>query len=202
MDRLGALGVKVASNSDGVYLGDARFDPVFAELDRRGALVILHPSPARQLPREGVITGGVMALYEYPADTTRAVLNLLANGTLEKFPRIRLVVPHCGSFLPYMKSRAGGMFKLLAAMDRMKPVDVEAGLKNLWFDLAGDPTPDQMEMLLRITDADHIVYGSDYPYVLALILLKRKEALDADLMHRGWTNQVYTENAKELLETV
>ena len=199
-ETLGALGVKVASNSDGVYLGDDRFDPVFEELDRRGALVILHPSPARQLPREGVVTGGVMALYEYPAETTRAVLNLLANGTLERFPHIRLVVPHCGSFLPYMKSRAGGMFKLLAAMDRMKPVDVEAGLKNLWFDLAGDPTPDQMEMLLRITDTDHVVYGSDYPYVLAPILLKRKEALDADLTRRGWTNQIYAENAKRLLE--
>ncbi|MBQ7516323.1 MAG: amidohydrolase [Schwartzia sp.] len=199
MDNLGALGVKVASNSDGVYLGDDRFDPVFAEMDRRGALVILHPSPARQLPREGVVTGGVMALYEYPADTTRAVLNLLANGTLEKFPRIRLVVPHCGSFLPYMKSRSSGMFKLLASMGRMQPVDLAAGLKNLWFDLAGDPAPDQMEMLLRITDAGHIVYGSDYPYVLAPILLKRKEALDIDLARRGWTSQVYAENAKKLL---
>ena len=129
-------------------------------------------------------------------------MNLLANGTLERFPHIRLVVPHCGSFLPYMKSRAGGMFRLLASLGMMESVDLAAGMKNLWFDLAGDPTPDQMEMLLRITDADHIVYGSDYPYVLAPILLKRKEALDADLMHRGWTNQVYTENAKELLETV
>ena len=199
MDKLGALGVKVASNSDGVYLGDPRFDSVFAELDRRRALVILHPSPARTLPREGVVTGGVMALYEYPADTTRAVLNMLANGTLEKFPHIRLIVPHCGSFLPYMKSRAAGMFGLLSAMGKMETVDVEAGVKNLWFDLAGDPTPDQMDILLRITDAEHIVYGSDYPYVMAPIALKRKKALDEELSRRGWTDRIYGENAAKLL---
>ena len=56
LDELGALGVKVASNSDGVYLGDPRLEEVFAELNRRKALVILHPSPARQLPRENVVT--------------------------------------------------------------------------------------------------------------------------------------------------
>ena len=198
-ETLGALGVKVASNSDGVYLGDPSFDPVFEELDKRGALVILHPSPARSPPRDGVVTGGVMALYEYPADTTRAVVNLLANRTLEKFPRVRLVVPHCGSFLPYMKSRAGGMFRLLSAMGKMEAVNLEAGMKNLWYDLAGDPTPDQMDMLLRITDENHIVFGSDYPYVLAPIVLQRKKALDKVLAQRGQSGKFYAENAKKLL---
>ena len=199
MERLGALGVKVASNSDGVYIGDSRFDSVFAELDKRGAIVIIHPSPARSLPRDGVVTGGVMALYEYPADTTRAVVNLLANRTPEKFPHIRFVVPHCGSFLPYMKSRADGMFRLLSAMGRMEPVDMEAGMKNFWFDLAGDPTPDQMDMLLRITDENHVVYGSDYPYVLAPIVLQRKKALDEVLTQRGQMGRIYVKNAKSLL---
>ena len=60
MEQLGALGVKVASNSDGVYLGDELFDPIFAELNSRHALVILHPSPAKNLPREGVVTGKVI----------------------------------------------------------------------------------------------------------------------------------------------
>ena len=101
-EKLGALGVKVASNSDGVYLGDERLDPIFAALNEKNSLVIIHPSPARLLPREGVVTGKVMALFEYPTDTTRAVLNMLANRTLEKFPNLKVVVPHCGSFLPYM----------------------------------------------------------------------------------------------------
>lgn len=131
MEELGALGVKVASNSAGVYLGNPQLEEVFAELSRRKALVILHPSPARQLPRENVVTGRVMALFEYPADTTRTVLNLLASGTLARNPGIRLVVPHCGSFLPYMKSRGKAMFAMLAGMGMMEPVDMETEIGHL-----------------------------------------------------------------------
>jgi len=199
MDELDALGVKVPSNSYGVYLGDPSMDEIFAELDRRKALVILHPSPAKEVPRKDVITGRVMALYEYPTDTTRALLNLLANGTLEHFQNIRLVAPHTGSFLPYMKSRANAMFQLLAARGMIKPIDIEKSIGRLYFDLAGDPMPDEMDMLLKITDKEHIVYGSDYPYVLPSILLKKKAALDKELTKRNQMKQVYVDNAKKLI---
>ena len=198
--RLGALGVKVASNSSGVYLGDGRLEPIFAELDKRSALVILHPSPAPQLPRDNVVTGGVMALFEYPADTTRAVVNLLANGVLERYPHLRLVVPHTGSFLPYMRERAQGMFKLLAAMKLMEPVDIDQSLGRLYFDLAGDPLPEALDMLLAIADKSRLVYGTDYPYVLAPLLWKKKRALDEELARRGWSKLIYSQNAAKLLK--
>ncbi len=199
MSKLGALGVKVASNSDGVYLGDEILNPIFQELNNRKALVIMHPSPAQKLPRNDVVTGKVMALYEYPADTTRAVLNMIANGTLEKFPEIKFVVPHCGSFLPYMKQRANAMFKMLAGMDMMNAVDVEAGLKKFYYDLAGDPMPEEMDILLKITDEDHLVYGSDFPYVPAQILLGKKKTLDDELDKRNLIKKIYSDNADKLL---
>ena len=199
MEHLGALGVKVPSNAAGIYLGDERLEEVFAELNRRKALVILHPSPARQLPRENVVTGKVMALFEYPADTTRAVLDLLANGVLERYPCIRFVVPHCGSFLPYMKQRAKAMFAMLAKMGMMEAVDIEKGISRLYFDLAGDPMPEEMDMLLKITDKEHIIYGSDYPYVMAPILLQKKAVLDQELANRDWLEQVYVDNAMGIL---
>lgn len=199
-EKLGALGVKVASNSDGIYLGDEILDPIFEELNKRKSLIILHPSPAKTLPREKVVTGKVMALYEYPADTTRAVLNLLANGTLEKFSEIKFVVPHCGSFLPYMKQRAAAMFQLLAGMKMMPPVNISSGMKNLYFDLAGDPMPEEMDILLKIASEEKFLYGSDYPYVPAEILLKKKNLLDAELAKRTLTEKIYIDNAKKLLE--
>ena len=199
MDKLGALGVKVPSNAGGIYLGDARWEAVFAELNRRQALIILHPSPARELPRKGTVTGQVMALFEYPADTTRAVVNLLASGMLERYPKVRLVVPHCGSFLPYMKQRAKAMFAMLAGMQMMKPVDMEAGMKQLYYDLAGDPMPEAMDMLLKITDEGHLLYGSDFPYVPADALLGKKAALDDELANRQWLAKIYCQNSQELI---
>ena len=198
-EKLGALGVKVASNSDGIYLGDERLDPIFAELDRKNSLVIIHPSPARTLPRGNVVTGKVMALFEYPADTTRAVLNLLANGTLEKFPNLKFVVPHCGSFLPYMKQRAGAMFQMLAAMNLMEQVNFTASLEKLFFGTAGDPMPEQFDILLKIASLDQIIFGTDYPYVPAQVVLRKKKLFDAELTKRGLTAKIYVDNAKLLL---
>ena len=199
-EELGALGVKVASNSLGVYLGDPALDPFFAELNQRETLVITHPSPARSLPRDSVVTGRVMALFEYPADTTRAALNMIANGTLVKFEKLRFVIPHVGSFLPYMKQRATGMFKLLATLNMIEPVDVEQALARLYFDLAGDPTADALDMLLAITDLDHIVYGSDYPYSVAPVLLPKKRALDSELAERACVNSIYQVTPNALLQ--
>ena len=198
-EKLGALGVKVASNSDGVYLGDERLDPIFAELDKKNSLVIIHPSPAKFLPRENVVTGKVMALFEYPADTTRAVLNMLANGTLEKFPRLKVVVPHCGSFLPYMKQRAGAMFQMLASMNLMEPVNFSASVGKLFFDTAGDPMPEQLDMLLKIASLDKIIFGTDYPYVPAKVILGKKKIFDKEISRRGWTEKIYVDNARALL---
>ena len=198
-EKLGALGVKVASNSDGVYLGDERLDPIFAALNEKNSLVIIHPSPAKLLPREGVVTGKVMALFEYPTDTTRAILNMLANRTLEKFPRLKVIVPHCGSFLPYMKQRAASMFQMLAAMNLMEPVNFAAGFEKLFFDTAGDPMPEQFDMLLKVASLDKIIFGTDYPYVPAQVELGRKKLFDTELLKRGLTDKIYVDNARALL---
>ena len=81
----------------------------------------------------------------------------------------------------------------------MKPVDIEACIDRLYFDLAGDPLPEEMDMLLSITDERHILYGSDYPYVPASILKKKKAMLDEALAKRGQMEQVYVKNANTLL---
>ena len=151
------------------------------------------------MPREKVITGKVMALFEYPADTTRAVLNMLSNRTLEKFPNLKVVVPHCGSFLPYMKQRAGAMFQMLAAMNLMEPINFETSLGKLFFDTAGDPMPEQFDMLIKIASLDKIIFGTDYPYVPAQIVLRKKKLFDAELIRRGLMQKIYVDNAKNLL---
>ncbi len=198
-EKLGALGVKVASNSDGVYLGDEQLAPIFAELNKKSSIVIIHPSPAKLLPRKNVVTGNVMALFEYPADTTRAVLNLLANGTLAKFPDLKFIVPHCGSFLPYMKQRADAMFQMLAAMNLMEPVNFYDSVGKLFFDTAGDPMPEQFDMLTKIANLDKIILGTDYPYVPAQVVLRKKKLFDAELLQRSLTEKIYVDNARSLL---
>ncbi len=197
-DELGALGVKVPTNSNSVYLGDKKLDKVFKELDNRKALVIIHPNRARKVP-DNVITSTTAALYEYPTDTTRAILNMIANNTMVKFPNIKFIVPHTGSFLPYMLQRYKGISNILASKGMMESVNVEDNIKNLYFDIAGDPEPIALDMLLMIADEEHIVFGTDYPHSPAPVILNKKEHFEKNEKWKTIINKIYTENGKRLL---
>ena len=198
MNDLGAAGVKLATNSNGVYLGDPSFDPLMEELNRREALVIIHPCRARQRP-ENVITGTVAAIYEYPADTTRAVLNMIAHRVMTRYPSIRFVVPHCGSFLPYMLQRFAGVSSILAGMGMMETVDAQAEFAKLWFDIAGDPEPVALDMLRMVTEDSHIVFGSDYPHSPATVILAKKNHFDKNDKYDSIRERIYSDNGEALL---
>lgn len=174
MDELGALGVKVPTNSYGVYLGAPALDGVMEELNRRHALVIIHPNRGA-LPEKRLVVQTVAALYDYPVETTKAVLNMVAHNIMIRYPHIRFVVPHCGSFLPYMASRMDGISAILTSLGMMEPVDVYANLKNVYYDIAGDPEPHQLDMLLCIAREGHILFGSDFPHAPAKAIIKKKK---------------------------
>lgn len=199
MDELGAIGVKLVTNSNGVYLGDKSFDPLMEELDRRQSLVIIHPCRARQRP-EGIITGKVAALYEYPADTTRAVLNMAANRIMTRFPNIRFVVPHTGSFLPYMLRRFEGVSGILASMGMMDVVDAKEEFSRLYFDIAGDPEPVALDMLRMVADDGRIVYGSDFPHSPAKVVIEKKIHFEGNEKYNGLSEKICRQNAQVLLQ--
>ena len=199
MDTLHAAGMKVATNMGGIYLGDPMYDPLMEEWNRRKALIIIHPCRA-QLRPENVITGKVAAIYEYPADTTRAVLNMAAHRIMTRFPDIRWIVPHCGAFLPYMSQRFAGVSGILASMGMMESVDIGEELERLYFDIAGDPEPIQLSMLRMIADDSHIVYGSDFPHSPAEVILRKKKHLDQNPEYEGLREQIYGDNGQRLLK--
>lgn len=176
-DELGAVAVKVPSNANGVYLGDASLDPVFEELNARKSIVIIHPSRPKEMP-EQVFTAGPAPLFEYLGDTTRAVLNMLANGTLEKYPDIKVIVPHCGSFLPIVAHRMIGISTILVPAGIMPDVDVKGALDKLYFDMAGDALPVGLDALLKIADPSHILYGSDFPYTPSAMIQGNREKFE------------------------
>jgi predicted TIM-barrel fold metal-dependent hydrolase len=105
LDDLGADGVVLLSNFRGTYLGSPDLEPVLAELDRRRAVVFLHPtSPAGW---EWSALGKPRPMIEYIFDTTRTVTDLLTSGALEHHPNMTVVVPHCGGALPVLADRIG-----------------------------------------------------------------------------------------------
>jgi predicted TIM-barrel fold metal-dependent hydrolase len=159
IDHLEVDGFILLTHVDGTYLGDPAWDPVFDELDRRGAPVLVHPTSP--VCWEHTSLGRPRPMLEFLFDTTRAVVNLVLNGTLSRHPDLRLIVPHAGATLPVIADRVA-LFSLALGVD--PAVDVLRDLANLHFDLSGTPIPRQLDALLALTTLDHLHYGSDFPY--------------------------------------
>jgi 6-methylsalicylate decarboxylase len=96
-------GVSLFASYGENFLGDARFDPVLAMLNERGAVVFVHPG--LHPSSKGLALPWPAFMMEYLFDTTRAVVNLIFSGAIERFPRIRFILPHAGGLVPYFAWR-------------------------------------------------------------------------------------------------
>ncbi len=169
-DVLRADGIVVESNHNGVYLGDRRLDPVFAELDRRHAKIFIHPTnphcpccqgqDAASLPPIGY----PFPMLEFMFETTRAVFNLILSGTLAKYPNLKIIVPHAGATIAVLADRVAGLSPALGLPKKLDVPRFFEALRGLYYDLAGFPLPRQILPLLEIADPGKIFYGSDWPY--------------------------------------
>lgn len=99
IDVLHADGVKLATNSRGQYLGAPALDPLMEVLNRRNAVVIIHPHKPEPA-NDTLIANTPLAAFGYPAETSAAVVNLIARNVPARYPNVKWVVPHVGSFLP------------------------------------------------------------------------------------------------------
>ena len=156
-DTLKADGVVLLSNYDGVYLGEPRFDPILAELNSRSAFVFVHPGK----PKIELVPGVVGPVLDYPFDTTRAALSLIANGATSRYKNLKFSLSHAGGFLPYGAHRFS---QLLGMLNKVKPESLIEEMQNFYFDTALASSPTSLPSLLAFAKPSHILYGSDIPY--------------------------------------
>ena len=170
-DGLDVDGFVLLTNVGGTYVSDPTIEPLLRELDRRRAVVLLHPtSPACW---EHTSLGRPRPMIEFLFDTTRAVTDLVLRGTLARLPDLRVVVPHAGAVLPLLADRVNAFARLLAP-----EVNVLGELGRLHYDLAGFTMDRQLDALLSLTTGDHLHYGSDWPFSPEVVVAAAAERLD------------------------
>ena len=169
LDTLKADGIKLATNVGGQYLGAPELDTLFAVLNKRRAVIILHPHRPEPVNRQ-VMQQTPLAMQEYLSETTRAVANMISRNVLARYNNIKVVVPHCGAYLPLAVPRMKSLTAVMQKNGMVGQIDYEANLATLYYDLAGAHSPEAIRILLTITTPDHLLYGSDYPYVSPQVL--------------------------------
>ncbi|MFI0485705.1 amidohydrolase family protein [Actinomadura sp. 9N215] len=156
-DDLGADGILLNTSAAGLYLGDRRFEPLFAELDRRRATVFTHPFA----PQDAAEVPGVGDwVADFLHDTTRTALSLISAGTLERYPRVSIILSHGGGFLPYMAGRAERWGR---EDDGPDPAKIRPALRRFHYDTALPTSPYATPTLLGAVGAERVLFGTDWP---------------------------------------
>ncbi|KAK3695801.1 amidohydrolase [Podospora appendiculata] len=219
LDDLGAVGFAVLSNANGVYLGDAVLDPVFAKLNARKAIVFIHPTTCNvtMTPSTSTSTStfhAVKPLTNYPRpmmefmfDETRAIANLLLSGTVARHPHVTFIMSHCGCALPSLVDRIGAFATLLGSGGGESDQSGEFRRllrERFFFDLAGFPFPNQIHGLLRVLGdggEGRLMYGTDYPFTPEKVVVDLAAQLDQgceELFDAEQRGAVYSSNAEKL----
>ena len=159
-DTLKADGLGLLTSYNGKYLGDASFAPVYAELNRRKAVIYVHPLAPNCCAN--VVPGIPPGSIEYAADSTRTIAHLVFSGTSQKYPDIRWIFSHSGGTLPFLTQR------FIQQQKVQKHPHLPNGpipeFQKLYYELAQGNTKAQLSALFEMVKVSQVLYGTDYPY--------------------------------------
>jgi 6-methylsalicylate decarboxylase len=195
LDTLKADGVGMFSSYGGhLWLGDARLDPLFAELDRRKALVFVHPTSNACCTN---LLGASIedSMIEYQTDTTRAIANYLFNGAAKRFPNVRIIWSHAGGTMPYL---IGRFLRKASSPDwaAMLPGTVADTVARFYYDTAQSANIEAMTALTKLVPASHVLFGTDFPYSVSA---RDVAGLQSSGFTDGQLRGVFSGNAVALL---
>lgn len=195
LDDLGLDGVILSTNYTGTYLGDPLFDAVFEALERRGALVFVHPTAS---PDAVAHTLGIPDfVIDYVADTTRAIARLHYSNTFARTPSVRYIFSHAGGTVPFIVQR----FDLLDATHAVSGSEIRGDARDqfrrLHFDTALAYQQPALSLTSDVIGTTQLVFGSDRPYSMEMAAGAAKAINSADYLFAedrtaiGWQNALH-----------
>ena len=159
-DTLKVDGVGLFTSYGDTWLGNPAYRPVMEELNRRKAVVHVHPTAANCCRNLDYAPGVGPGSMEYGTDTTRAIVGVTFNGDAARFPDIRFIWSHAGGTAPFLAGRIDGASG--GAKDRL-PNGFMAELKKFYYDLAGAANPGAIASLLKLVTTSQVLFGTDFP---------------------------------------
>jgi predicted TIM-barrel fold metal-dependent hydrolase len=151
LDELKLAGVILMSNYDGYYLGDPKFERLHAELNRRKAVVFIHPSTPPGLDQSHL--GLPEAMLDVCFDTTRTAFSLVVNGVMKRYPDISFILAHAGGTVPYLAARVGMTATLMANSHGIGPaIGDAAGFMSRMFPGLRPSMPQLLQYYINVKE--------------------------------------------------
>jgi 6-methylsalicylate decarboxylase len=196
LDVLRLDGVGLLASYGSRFLGDAEFDPVLVLLNERHAKVFVHPNYHPSSRALGMKIPGF--LVEFPTDTTRAAVNLIFSGAIDRFPDIKFILAHNGGALPYLSWRVSLAPLIDRRFQSFSQASILAAIRSFHYETAQAAGPGPMATLAEVADPQRILLGTDWPYCPAAVTQAGDAALSTQLLYGNTTEGVFRENALRL----
>jgi aminocarboxymuconate-semialdehyde decarboxylase len=158
LDELGFWGMTINTSILGIPAADPRFDPVYDELNRRGAVLFLHPA-GLACGSQPLIDSGLTWPLGAPFEDTMCVLEFMQAGFSLRWPNIKLIVPHLGGTLPFLMQRLDHMAHRFMP-GKGTPSEI---VRTFWYDTVNGYGP-SLHAAIATYGLDRIVFGTDWPY--------------------------------------
>ena len=162
-DELGAVGVMVLANIDGISLTDRKFSSIWKEIDKRALPVLVHPSAPPGTAELDVMRYNLIASVGFMFDTSLAVARLIFDGFFDRFPSLKLIASHGGGALPYLAGRLDICFGNMPACREKISIAPSQYLRRIFYDSVVFQQ-ESLELALKVGGTGNVLYGSDYPH--------------------------------------
>lgn len=161
-DTLKADGIGLFTSYGDKWFADPAFAPVFEELNRRKAVIFVHPYAANCC--RNLIAGIPAAVIEYPVDTTRAIMQWIVTKGPTTYPDIKVIFAHAGGLMMAGVGRLTVLFETQPTLRDRMPADLRAELRKLYYEISSSSDAVTMSALRALVPSSHILLGTDAPY--------------------------------------
>jgi 6-methylsalicylate decarboxylase len=194
LDELHMVGVTMNTTVLGQALAEPRYEPIFAELDRRGAVLYLHPAgngACTPLISEYHLTWMVGA----PMEDTISVMQLITHGIPSRYPRIKIINSHLGGALPMLLQRADNQYKWEAPDTPELP---STAARRMWYDTVGHGHVPALRCAIDSLGAGRLLLGTDFPYEAGDIFVRAIDCITDPRITQDEANAILEGNAAAL----
>ncbi|MCA9688441.1 MAG: amidohydrolase family protein [Myxococcales bacterium] len=159
-DRSEATGVVFGSNMGGVYPGDPRLLPIWEAIDKLGMPTLIHP-----VPPPAVYGPVIPTILLFPLDSTTAAASIIYSGLFERFPGLKIIIPHLGGALPFLRERLDMAIDIAGfptGQGQDLPKRPSRYVDRFYFDLAQGYHGPAFDCTCAVAGIDHLLYGTDH----------------------------------------
>jgi 2,3-dihydroxybenzoate decarboxylase len=171
VNQLGLKGVIVNSHTRGFYMDDPSCWAIFEACEALDVPLYLHPNtPSPQMVEPFLPRCLDAAIYGFAVETGLHALRLVVAGVFDRFPKLKLVLGHCGEGLPFWLYRIDFMHHGIASNNRspgVKPLKKKPSdylRENVWYTTSGMPWEPAITFCQHVIGQDRVMYAMDYPY--------------------------------------